>query len=153
MPDARQALITLTSRQSGEETETVQEFVGRIFEMGPSIHVLYEEQDSAPGQQGVIRNRLTLRKEELKIIRHGGIESSQTFQQGKKLPGYYRAPYTSFNLSTDTQSLDVDMNGYSGSVRWSYDLYVFDDLTQHFDISLHIQEEVQNYDTQSIRTN
>lgn len=140
MPDHKPAAITITSLQDG--TETVQRYQGQVFRVGDAIYIKYEESGQGPSGEEVTRAMVKISPGELKLIRHGAVESSQVFQAGRKLPGYYRAAYTSFNMSTDTHSLSLSLDGLSGTAKWKYDLYVYDDLTGHFDISLHIQEEV-----------
>lgn len=139
MPDYKPASITLTSLQDG--TETVQSYQGQVFSAGGAIYLKYEERGEGQAGEEVTRATVKITPDELKLIRHGTVESSQTFQAGRRLPGYYRAPYTSFNLSTETQSLNLDLDGLSGTAKWKYDLYVYDELAGQFDISLHIQEE------------
>ncbi|USB33419.1 DUF1934 domain-containing protein [Paenibacillus sp. YPG26] len=150
MPDYTPASITLTSLQDG--AETVQSYQGQVFNSGSGIFLKYEEQGQGPTGEEVTRVTVLITPGELKLIRHGSVESSQSFQEGRRLPGYYRAAYTSFNLSTQTHSLTLNLDGLSGTARWKYDLYVYDELAGQFDISLHIQEEV-GHDTQSIRGN
>ncbi|GIP24698.1 MULTISPECIES: DUF1934 domain-containing protein [Paenibacillus] len=139
MPDHKPAAITVTSLQ--EENEVVQRYQGQVFRAGGAIYIKYEELGQGPSGEEVTRVMVKISPGELKLIRHGAVESSQTFQAGKKLPGHYRAAYTSFNLSTDTRELSLSLDGLSGTAKWNYDLYVYDELAGHFDISLHIQEE------------
>ena len=75
---------------------------------------------------------LKLTEDELKLIRHGEVESEQAFKLGQRLPGYYRSPFTSFNLSTHTQRLELALEGVSGRAAWAYDLYVFDEFSTLF---------------------
>lgn len=131
--------ITLTSRQDGEET--VQALSGESFVKGDTVYIRYEEPESGPGG-GTARTMVKITGGELKIMRHGAVESEQTFQVGRKLPGFYRSPYMSFNLSTDTRMLETGLEGTSGHIVCEYDLYVYEELSGRFAISLHIQEEV-----------
>ncbi|WP_136607621.1 DUF1934 domain-containing protein [Paenibacillus dokdonensis] len=141
MQEARKARIRLQSRQEGESVE--QEIEAEVFERGGALYLKYEEPEvDLQGQK--TRTLLKITPDILKMIRHGAVESEQTFREGHMLPGFYRSPYTTFNLSTQTSSLKVDLDGgFSGTVAWTYDLYVYEECTGHFDISLHIQEENQ----------
>ncbi|AWB42880.1 DUF1934 domain-containing protein [Paenibacillus sp. CAA11] len=139
MTDSRTAALTLRSRQENGET-TVQELRGEVFTKGSSVFVRYEEPEKGP-KGGVTRTMIRISDNVLKIMRHGEVESEQTFQQGQRLPGFYRSPYTTFQLSTATHSLHKKMNGASGSIEWTYDLYVFEELSGQFALSLHIQED------------
>lgn len=151
MPGSQYASIQLISRQEGDE-EKVQNLRGEVFAKGNAVYIRYEEPQRGP-QGGITRTMIKILGGELKIIRHGEVESEQTFRLGQRLPGFYRSPYMSFQLSTATTRLEIDLNGIHGSVEWEYDFYVFEELSGHFALSLHIWEEAKNNDTESIRTN
>ncbi|MFD1179359.1 DUF1934 domain-containing protein [Paenibacillus puldeungensis] len=139
MPEMSPVLIVLTSRQ-GEE-ETVQSFHGEAALRKDTVYIRYTEPEEGT-DGGVIRAMVKITDHELKIMRHGVVESEQTFRSGQQLPGFYRSALTRFHLSTDTLALESRLNGVSGMVTWEYDLYVYGELSGHFVISLHIQEEV-----------
>lgn len=138
MPEKTKARIVVTSRQGQEET--VQEWMGEVFAKEDATYIRYEEPEEIPGS-GATRTLVKVTGGALKIMRHGGVEAEQTFEVGRRLPGFYRSPLTSFNLSTRTRSLETKLTGTTGHVVCEYDLYVFENLSGHFAISLHIQEE------------
>ena len=137
MSDRKQATIILHSFHEGENT--VQELPAEVFAKGNILYVRYDEPKMGP-HQGDTRATVKLSADELKLIRHGEVQSEQTFRLGQKMPGFYRSPYTSFHLSTHTQRLSIELSGMSGSAAWAYDLYVFGEFSGHFSISLTIQE-------------
>ena len=141
MQEANKARIRLHSKQDGNVV--VQEAMAEVFKRGGALYLKYEEPEAdLKGRK--TRTLLKIARDHLKMIRHGAVESEQTFQEGAALPGFYRSPYTSFNLSTRTNSLEIKWTGgFSGTVSWTYDLYVHEECTGHFDISLHIQEDTQ----------
>ncbi|WP_410513017.1 DUF1934 domain-containing protein [Paenibacillus sp. BR2-3] len=132
--------VTLVSLQ--EEQRNVLNVPGEVIARGSQLYIRYEEPGQGPqGEDASIRTTIKIAGSELKIIRHGGVQSEQTFQSGQRLPGFYRSPYTQFNLSTETRELDILRDGRSLKVSWEYDLYVYEELSGQFAISLHIQEE------------
>ncbi|NMO97913.1 DUF1934 domain-containing protein [Paenibacillus lemnae] len=137
MPDRKQTTIILHSMHGGENT--VHELPAEVFAKGEALYVRYEEPRMGP-HQGSTRATVKLSMDEVKILRHGEVQSEQAFRLGQNMPGFYRSPFTSFQLSTHTQRMHVDLHGMSGSASWEYDLYVFEDCTGHFSISLTIQE-------------
>ncbi len=139
VPNWKPAIIVINSRQGDEASE--QRIKGESLTKGSMVYVRYDEPEPGPAG-GATRALVKISKDELKIMRHGEVESEQTFQQGRRLPGFYRSPYTRFNLSTDTSRLESDLDGSYGIVTWEYDLLVHEEMTGHFVISLHIQEEV-----------
>ncbi|MFL0557473.1 DUF1934 domain-containing protein [Paenibacillus barengoltzii] len=139
MPETKPVSLVLTSRQGTEET--VQHLRGDLIRRSDTLYIRYEEPD--PGPDGAkTRTMIKLSSNELKIIRHGGVEAEQTFRSGSRTPGFYRSPFTRFNLSTDTVKLESRWDGAVGQVIWEYDLYVFEELSGRFELSLHIQEDV-----------
>ncbi|MHA6534544.1 YwiB family protein [Paenibacillus sp. BAC0078] len=134
--------ITLESVQGGERN--IVQAAGEVIDKGNLLYIRYEEIERGPkGEDVSVRTTLKLSDSGLKLMRHGGIQSEQSFERGQRLPGFYRSPYTQFNLSTDTRKLDIKRDGRSLTVSWEYDLYVYEELTGQFAISLHIQEETQ----------
>ncbi|ASA26568.1 hypothetical protein B9T62_32655 [Paenibacillus donghaensis] len=126
--------------QDGQEN--VLSTTGEAIIRGAQLFIRYEEREQGPqGEAQSVRTTLKIADHELKLIRHGAIESEQTFQAGRRLPGFYRSPYMQFNLSTDTRKLDIIRKGRSLQVSWEYGLYVYEELSGQFALSLHIQEE------------
>lgn len=132
--------VTLDSLQDGQRTVITTN--GEAIAQGRRLYVRFEETLKGPqGDPQSVRTTIKLTPDELKLIRHGAVESEQSFAEGRKLPGFYRSPYTQFNLSTDVRKLELVRKGRSLSVAWEYDLYIYEELSGQFAISLHIQEE------------
>ncbi|MNO30428.1 putative beta-barrel protein YwiB [compost metagenome] len=131
--------IVMTSRQGTDKT--VQKLRGEAMVRGSSVYIRYEEPEKGP-TGGATRTMVKVTGGEIKIMRHGEVESEQTFQEGRKLPGFYHSPFTKFHLSTDTRRLSAAMDGMFGEIVWEYDLYVYDELSGHFAISMLIEEEM-----------
>lgn len=132
--------ITLASRHEGETS--VLSVGGEAVQKGTQLYIRFEEPSQGPQSPEVsVRTTIKILEDELRIIRHGGVESEQSFQSGRRLPGFYRSPYTQFNLSTETSTLGISRQGRSLTAAWEYELYVYDEPSGQFAISLHIQEE------------
>ncbi|HEY4390656.1 MAG TPA: DUF1934 domain-containing protein [Paenibacillus sp.] len=128
----------MRSRQGQEET--IQELTGEAMVRGDVVYIRYEEVEKGP-IGGMTRALVKISGDEVKLMRHGEVESEQTFRAGHKLPGFYFSPFTKFHLSTVTHRLESKLSGAFGQVAWDYDLYVYDELSGNFNISLLIQEE------------
>lgn len=132
--------VTLESLQDGQRHIT--QAAGEATARGTQLYIRYEESEQGPrGESLSVRTTLKISDSELKLIRHGAVQSEQSFAAGHRLPGFYRSPYAKFNLSTDTRKLEVRRDGRTLRVMWEYDLYVYEELSGQFAISLHIQEE------------
>ncbi|NGZ78209.1 DUF1934 domain-containing protein [Saccharibacillus alkalitolerans] len=136
-------LIRIVSRQDEETVE--QTLAGQLYRKGKSLYIRYEE-PGADGSRGSVRTLLKVTQEELKVIRHGEVESEQSFRKGSSLSGFYRSPYTRFALIAHTRDLRVRMQGASGEIYWEYELEIHDAISGHFAVSLTIQEEVKRHD-------
>lgn len=143
MSGMHRVLIRISSRQDEETVE--QTLAGQLFEKEKSLFIRYAEPGADGSGEGV-RTLLKVTPEELKIIRHGEVESEQSFRKGSRLPGFYRSPYARFALMTHTRELRVRMQGLSGEICWEYELEVQDVISGRFSISLTIQEEVNPHD-------
>ncbi|GGA52942.1 DUF1934 domain-containing protein [Paenibacillus physcomitrellae] len=139
MPGNQAVVITLTSFDGTDKT--VQHMRGELVQGAAGSYIRYEEPEPGP-KGGKTRTTVRISGGELRVLRHGEVESQQTFSAGQKLPGFYRSPFTTFNLSTDTKSVDIRLDGSNGTLDWVYDLYVYEELAGRFTISLQIQEEV-----------
>ncbi|MFD1776505.1 DUF1934 domain-containing protein [Paenibacillus rhizophilus] len=132
--------VTLASLHEGETS--VFSVGGEALQKGPQLYIRFEEPSQGPeGPADSVRTTIKILDDELRIIRHGGVESEQSFRSGQRLPGFYRSPYTQFNLSTETRMLGISRQGRSLTVKWEYELYVYNEPSGQFAISLHIQEE------------
>ncbi|KAA9004641.1 DUF1934 domain-containing protein [Paenibacillus spiritus] len=115
---------------------------GEAVERGTQLYVRFEEKSEGPrGESLSVRTTIKAGQGELKLIRHGAVESKQTFREGASQPGFYRSPYTQFNLSTETGQLEMVRSGRSLQASWTYELYVYGEASGSFAISLDIQEE------------
>ncbi|QDH21347.1 DUF1934 domain-containing protein [Saccharibacillus brassicae] len=143
MPGMSRVLITIVSKQDEETVK--QTLAGQLFQKDNALYVRYEE-PGANGSPGGVRTLVKVTQEELKVIRHGEVESEQSFRLGSSLPGFYRSPYARFALVTHTRDLRVRMQGAAGEIHWAYEMEVHDAISGHFAVSLTIQEEVNRYD-------
>lgn len=138
MPQFTQVRVRLHSRHQGEDV--VQDIPAEAILRGSTLYIRYEEPQESP-LGGTTNVTIKIGQAELKLIRHGEVQSEQSFEEGKRLPGFYRSPYTNFAMSTDTSRLTIQREGLTAHVEWDYELYVYEDLSGAFAISLHIQEE------------
>lgn len=139
-PDKYGVSVTLASRHEGETS--VLKVNGEAVHRGGQLFVRFEEPAQGPEGAAAVRTTVKIRGDEIRIIRHGSVESEQSFRRGSRLPGYYRSAYTQFNLSTETTALGISRQGRSLTASWEYDLFVYEELSGQFAISLYIQEEV-----------
>lgn len=145
MPEKQQVRLRIVSEQQHERT--VQEVPGERVQRGSTIYIRYEEPDSGqPEQKQAAKTMTTVKiaEDSLKVIRHGAVQSEQSFQLGRTLPGFYRSPYLGVQLSTETKQLAIHMGDVAGSVEWTYDMYVQEEFTGQFKIRITIQEEPLN---------
>lgn len=85
MSNMRPVHIRLHSRYEGEDV--LQEMQGEAVLKGSVLYVRYEEPQVGP-EGGTTRTTLKLGGQSIKIIRHGEVESEQTFELNRKLPWF-----------------------------------------------------------------
>ena len=79
--------ITLVSLQEGQRN--VVNANGKVIVKGPHLYIRYEELEQGPrGEDVSVRTTIKITSNQLKLIRHGSVESEQTFQLGQRLPGF-----------------------------------------------------------------
>ncbi|CAH0122331.1 MULTISPECIES: DUF1934 domain-containing protein [unclassified Paenibacillus] len=137
----RQVRVRVESNH--ERETTVQEFTGVRLVKGRYVYVRYEERTEpvSGGESARTMTTVKIGDDELKIIRHGHVQSEQSFRAGRKLPGFYRSPYAQFQLSTYTRELQMDVQEAAMRMAWVYDLFVHGECTGRFAVQISIQEE------------
>lgn len=82
--------VTLESLQDGQRN--VVKAAGEVTARGPQLYIRYKESSQGPQGEAVsVRTTIKISDSELKLIRHGGIQSEQSFAPGRRLPGFYRS--------------------------------------------------------------
>jgi len=118
MNDKNRVALTVTSR-SNEETIRLSYMADRYVK-GVNQYFRYTEDEN--GDLGKTVTLLKVGPEEIRVIRHGAVESEQTFAVGEHRPGFYRTDQGTLQLSTRTYEVAVRLEEGSGRVEWSYDL-------------------------------
>ena len=97
---------------------------------------------SAPGTYSLINDRHFIKYEEktdddainkvllkfdnnfLEMIKSGEVRSTLTFTEGENTEGYYKTPYGTFLIETDTIELDVKTGKKNIFVNLEYELFI-----------------------------
>ena len=83
----------------GQESDTTELMLpGQFFERDGLSFVKYDEIVEDDGE--TIRNLLKFSDTKLTVIRHGAVESSMSFEKGKKLRSLYRTPFGDLEVGT-----------------------------------------------------
>lgn len=83
----------------GQESDTTELMLpGQFFERDGLSFVKYDEIVEEGGE--TIRNLLKFSDTKLTVIRHGAVESSMSFEKGKKLRSLYRTPFGDLEVGT-----------------------------------------------------
>ena len=83
----------------GQESDTTELMLpGQFFERDGLSFVKYDEIVEDGGE--TIRNLLKFSDTKLTVIRHGAVESSMSFEKGKKLRSLYRTPFGDLEVGT-----------------------------------------------------
>jgi uncharacterized beta-barrel protein YwiB (DUF1934 family) len=120
-----------------EKHSLVQSVEGELIVKGSAAYVRYAEPDPSMGKTNTT---VKFNPGEIKVIRHGDVESEQLFSLEGKNAGFYKTAQGAMNLAVDTRSISVDLDNGLGEASWSYDLYISGEFTGRYELKLTIQE-------------
>lgn len=127
--------IAIESKSNGQVI--TQSSQGELYQAEDQVIVRYRESEQSMG------NTMTTVKCKsgiIKVIRHGDVESDQTFEQGKRIAGSYQTGQGRFALESQTHQISVALEQLPGSIHWNYDLYISEQIVGTYDIKLAIVE-------------
>lgn len=135
MSEKRSVLLQITSRSGGQLIE--QEFTAELYVKGDHCFYRYNETDENMG-----RTVTTVKVEpkQIRIIRHGDIQSEQSFALQSHKSFFYQTPQGRLELTTFTHEIIMNLSDQLGTVSWSYDLFVEDQLSAKFELTISIKE-------------
>ena len=103
-------LHTLDIEQEEEETDELEMTMpGKYYFRNGKHYVLFEETDEE--SQSVVKNRFKLSEDRLEISKKGAMNTTMTFQRGKKCSSWYGTPVGDVQLGievTDMQLMEGD---------------------------------------------
>lgn len=143
MNEKKNVKITVVSKQ--EEVVT-QYFNGELYVKGQVVYIKYVEII----EQQEIRHLIRYTPNEIKITRHGLVQSEQTYRVHERRVGSYDNKMIRLNVEAFTKRLvatDVHNNAIIGMpkalpfhLNFDYDLFVDGQSTGSFSIKITIQE-------------
>jgi len=164
----RTVRLQITSECDGQQSQ--QHFTAELYLKGRHAYIRYHETDpnmgrtlttlkleaNAKGVNGTLHGvdhssvneaehatdpNPELESEQIRIFRHGDIQSEQTFIANKAGNGFYQTPQGKLTLETFTHSIASYLNdAWLGKVSWSYDLFVSGELSGSFHLCVEISE-------------
>jgi uncharacterized beta-barrel protein YwiB (DUF1934 family) len=114
-----------------------QNFEAELYVKGTHIYYRYNEIDENMGRT---ITTFKVEPQQIRIIRHGDIQSEQTFVLQSNRAGFYQTPQGKLELATFTHNLSVNLSEQLGDISWSYDLLVSGESTGTYDLTARISE-------------
>jgi uncharacterized beta-barrel protein YwiB (DUF1934 family) len=135
MTEKRNVKLQITSQSEGQIIE--QTFNAELYVKGDHCYYRYNETDENMG-----RTVTTLKVEpgQIRIIRHGDVQSEQSFALQSHKTFYYQTPQGRLELTTFTHVINVGLVEQIGTISWSYDLFVSDELSGTYSLTIEISE-------------
>lgn len=127
--------IELQSTQDGKLS--VYEYRGELYHKDTALYVRYIERE----ESGEIRTLVKMSDGEIRIRRHGDVESEQTYVLNERRSGYYRVRGGTLPVETRTNRLGIERMEGKLVAEWSYSLYLAEEHAGYFNLRLTIQEE------------
>jgi uncharacterized beta-barrel protein YwiB (DUF1934 family) len=135
MTEKRNVQLQITSRSEGHIIE--QTFKAELYVKGSNGYYRYKETD---GNMGRTITTLKVEPQQIRIIRHGDIQSDQTFALQSHKTFFYQTPQGKLELSTFTHEINVSLTDQVGKISWSYDLFASNELSGTYSITVDISE-------------
>lgn len=139
--------VHIRIESSGGGQSSKQQTEGELYETASgSIYVRYPDPDPSLGRT---TTTVKWKENEIRVLRHGDVESDQTFVKGSRMSGSYRL--AAERAGTNAQARDRILlecvartmrnkqieGGYS--VKWSYEMYVDGQFTGVYKLKLDIK--------------
>jgi uncharacterized beta-barrel protein YwiB (DUF1934 family) len=121
LEDKWQVQVRILSQTDTEKSD--QSMVGMLYRKPNGWYLRYEEHDALLGDTSTT---VKIMSDEIKIIRHGAVDSEMTFAYQQNREGRYQTMNLSMRLETVCRTMDIDVQEGKGRLSWSYDLYLDD---------------------------
>ncbi|MCL6458452.1 MAG: DUF1934 domain-containing protein [Gorillibacterium sp.] len=128
--------LTVTS-YTNEETIRLSYLADRYVKGVNQYFRYIEDSNEGMGQTVTL---LKVGPEEIRIIRHGDIESEQTFAVGELRPGFYQTKQGTLQLETRTSHVSVHLEEGIGTVEWTYEMQLAGEPVGSYRLNVEIGE-------------
>jgi uncharacterized beta-barrel protein YwiB (DUF1934 family) len=135
MTEKRKVQLRIISKSEGQHIE--QNFDAELYVKGTHIYYRYNEIDENMGRT---ITTLKVEPQQIRIIRHGDIQSEQTFVPQSNRAGFYQTPQGMLELATFTHDLSTNLTDQLGDISWSYDLLVSGEQAGTYHLTARISE-------------
>lgn len=129
--------VEVRIESNSPDQSMIQSVPGDLYLKGEAVYVRYTEPDPTMGDTNTT---VKIKNDEVKVIRHGGLQSEQTFSKDRVDWGFYQVAQGNLELETRTKNINIQLKEGMGTVSWSYELYVSGDYAGKFELKLDIQE-------------
>jgi uncharacterized beta-barrel protein YwiB (DUF1934 family) len=137
MTASRRVQLQIISKCEGQHIE--QNFLAELYVKGTHIYYRYNEVEENMGRT---ITTLKVEPQQIRIIRHGDIQSEQTFVLQSNRAGFYQTPQGKLDLATFTHDLSINLTDQLGDISWSYDLLVSGEQVGTYYLTARISEIV-----------
>jgi uncharacterized beta-barrel protein YwiB (DUF1934 family) len=137
MTEKRNVKLQITSQTEGQTIE--QTFNAELYVKGDSCYYRYNETDENMGRTVTT---LKVEPQQIRIIRHGDVQSEQSFALQSHKTFYYQTPQGRLELTTYTHEINVSLTEQVGTISWSYDLFVVGGLSGTYSLTVEISDLV-----------
>lgn len=127
--------LKIISESEGQLIE--QSFKAELYVKGDHSYYRYHETDENMGRT---ITTLKVERQQIRIIRQGDVQSEQAFALQSRKDFFYQTPQGKLELSTYTHEINRDLTNYVGTISWTYDLYVSDELSGNYVLTVEIGE-------------
>ncbi|HEY0829393.1 MAG TPA: DUF1934 domain-containing protein [Bacilli bacterium] len=118
-----------------------QKVQGELYLKGDTVYYRYEEPEASVSMGPTVTTvKVVVPDRQIKVFRHGGLQSEQTFRLDGNGIGFYQTPQGDLELETRTYDIGIELVQGLGQVSWVYDLWVNSELAGNYKLQLNIFE-------------
>ncbi|MEI7026436.1 DUF1934 domain-containing protein [Paenibacillus sp. y28] len=132
------ARVSITISSTSPDHRIKQSVTGELYRRDDQWIIRYAEPE---GQMGRTMTTVKCEPGQIRIIRHGDVESEQTFQLHKRLRGTYQTVQGTLPIESKTHAMKMNMREQQGSIAWTYDLFVTGEFAGKYQLRLDVVEE------------
>lgn len=135
MSEKRNVQLQITSSSDGQAIE--QSFIAELYAKSGIFYYRYKETDV---NMGSTQTTIRVDPQEIRIIRHGDVQSEQSFFLQRHRSFNYQTPQGRLELATFTHEINLNLEDQLGTISWSYDLYSGDELSGTYSLTVKIAD-------------
>lgn len=121
MQDVIVTVLGIQTDADGQKTRIETVAHGKMHQKDGMHYITYREKEQDGSDTATL---IKVNETAMTLVRRGQVEHEQRFQQAKRENGTYKTRYGTIRMAVETNSFELSMAEYSGSILLDYELHV-----------------------------